>query len=418
MSIFRARYLIPAAGRLVENGAVAIEGGRIVAAGPVDEVDRVASGTRYDLGPAVILPGYVNAHSHLELSALADRITTFVDFADWIRQLVVLKREMDDAAFARSILDGAAEMLQSGITTVGDIITRLPSLPAIAATPLRALVFHEVIAPKPADAERAMTALQAALDLAAGTVQRSGGRVRLGVSPHAPYSVSARLYRASLALAVERGLRVTTHLAETLEEAEFVTHRRGVLFEHMKKNGFCTDLGIEGASSPIEYAESLGLLGGPNLLVHVNYPSDGDLVRLAAGKASVAYCPGSHAYFRHAPHPVERLRAAGVTVALGTDSRASNAALDMQREMRLVRSSHPAIAPSQVLEMAALNGAKALGWGAEIGTLEEGKRADLIACMGVEGRTPDEIAESLIESAAPPFLVMVDGVAAVHPKGM
>lgn len=418
MRIFRAKYLIPRAGHLIENGAIAIQGDRIVAVGRRGEVTRIASGTSYDLGPSVILPGFVNAHSHLELTALGDCIQEFSSFTDWIRQILPLTRTMTDRDFEASINDGIRTMLSSGITTVGDIVTRHESGAVLGSSQIRVLAFHETISYRPEGFEEDLHQLSVASGIAEVVSRVTDGRMRGGISPHSPYTVSARMFRACIDLAREKKMPISSHFAETRDEADFLAQRGGPLVEYYRRHGWPTDLGAEGTPTPIEYAERLGLLGMPAVLAHVNYPEEADWSRLAGGKASVVYCPGSHAYFRHSPHPVERLRKLGVTVALGTDSRASNATLDFFREMRIVRKAVPGLTSSEILGMATEEGAKALGWLSEIGTLEVDKQADFIACFGVNGENPETVAGSLIEEASPPFLVMIAGRPVISPKGL
>jgi len=210
------------------------------------------------------------------------------------------------------------------------------------------------------------------------------GQQRMGLSPHAPYSTVPELLRLAGETARRCQLPVVTHVAESHQEFEMFTHARGPMFDWLRKSG--RDMSDCGLGSPVQHLERVGLLGKNLLAVHVNYLAPGDAELLAQRGVSVVHCPGSHEYFKHHPFPLDELARAGVNICLGTDSMASLhmtrrqlSELNMFDEMRRLAANHPALQPNAILEMATLNGARALIMQGQVGELASGAFADLVA---------------------------------------
>jgi cytosine/adenosine deaminase-related metal-dependent hydrolase len=369
--ILTAAWLAPMTGPVVRDGAVAFVGGRVAAVGTVGDVlGAVPGAERHDLGDAVILPGLVNGHVHLELSHLrpGPRPTTFVG---WLTDLMKQSGPGDPAVAAAT---GAAESLGFGVTSVGDI-TAFPAVtrPIVAAAGLAGASYGEV---------RAMAGRRSFLEprVAAAAEESTGSdRLGAGISPHAPYSIELDGYRRCVEVARARGLPIATHLAETTDEAAFLAEHAGPFRELWRLLDAWTEDVPTFAGGPIRLAESLGFLDRPDtLLAHVNHCDDAELAILGKGRASVVYCPRTHAYFGHPPHRWREMLAAGINVAVGTDSRASSPDLNLVDDLRLLRRIAPDVPAIDLWELATTRAARAIGR-ADVGRLAVGSLADAVA---------------------------------------
>jgi cytosine/adenosine deaminase-related metal-dependent hydrolase len=358
-----ARWVFPIDQPPLEHGTVTINGKVIVAVN--------AHGDRrpdVDLGNVAVLPGLVNAHTHLDLTGLCGQAPPSPDFTAWLRQVIAHRRSRTPEQVREDIWAGLADCLHFGTTLVGDISGDGGSWDALAEAPLRAVVFHELLGLPRERAVRAWMAFQQWL-----REHPSTPTCRPGVSPHAPYSVRADLIRA----AASTGLPLTIHLAESRDELELLEKHSGPFVS------FLTELGVWEPGALVKGR----LFTGPErvlkrirhvataLIAHGNYlpPSSAT----SAG-ASIVYCPRTHAAFGHPPHPFREFLKRGIRVALGTDSLASNPDLDLLAEMRFLHARHSDVPGGQVLRMGTLSGAEALGWGDETGSLTPGKSADLV----------------------------------------
>jgi cytosine/adenosine deaminase-related metal-dependent hydrolase len=357
-----ARWLLPISAPPLERGSLTIAAGRIVAVEP-----HGARRADLDLGDSAILPGLVNAHTHLDLGGLRGAVPFQGHFEEWLRAVIQHRRARSVEQVEADIRAGLAESVRFGTTLLGDIAGGGLSWPVLASAPVRAVVFHELLG-VPADrAERALSTARAWLQ-----AHRATPTCRPGLSPHAPYSVSARLFKEAGMLAGREGAALAVHLAETEAELELLAHRRGPLVAFLEELGvWAPEELIDGPQSVINLCNQ----GAPTLLVHGNYLAASTVV---PARSSVIYCPRTHAFFRHPAHPFRDLAERGVRIALGTDSLASNPDLDVLAEARVVHRLCPDVAPASVLRMATLAGAEALGWADETGSLEVGKSADLV----------------------------------------
>lgn len=380
-----ADWVLPIVTAPIAQGGVLIDGHQIVWVGPAadapaDLVDGSGDLIRVPLGQAVLLPGLVNVHSHLELTGLRGFLDG-LSFGPWLETLTAVRRDLltaDDLLDASRV--GVLEALRHGITTLADTGDSAQPLTAMRELGVRGIGFVEVFGPDPRQRDAAMTALEArveALRIA------DTDRVRTGISPHAPYTVSAPLYTAAAALAKALDLPVAVHIAESLAEQEFVRDGTGPFAARLRARGIA--VGPQ-APSPVALLERTGLLATQPLCIHAIHTDAEDWQRLANHGARVAHCPIANAKLGHGMAPLAELLAHGIPTGLGTDSVASNNRMHLLDEARQavlfasLRAGTPdALSAQEALRLATWGGAQALGLAARIGTLEAGKAADLAA---------------------------------------
>jgi cytosine/adenosine deaminase-related metal-dependent hydrolase len=389
-SAVSADWVLPVDGPPIEGGVVRYEGGRIVEVGPGRAERHFAE--------AAIVPGFVNAHTHLEYANYAG-FGDGMPFGPWIRTHIARKAQLDAESMLAVARLGALECLRSGVTTVADYSFSGAAARAAADAGLRATVYLEVFAVDPADAERQWTETRAHVE--------ETRLVRIGISPHAPYTCSLDTYRFSLSL----GVPVGTHLAESPNETEWLLHGRGPLEE------IGALLVPPPGKRPVAALEPV--LGRELLCAHCVEVDDSEIALLAARDVPVAHCPRSNALLGCGIAPLRSLRAAGVRVGLGTDSPASTPSFDLFEELRAAvyaararERRTDALGATEALELATIDAARALRLDAAVGTLTPGKRADLTvvslagspyhpvedpAAAVVFGGSPDRVLETIVD---------------------
>jgi 5-methylthioadenosine/S-adenosylhomocysteine deaminase len=382
--IYRADWVIPVATPVVADGGVAVVGERIVEVGPAPKLLAAYPGARLvDLGRSIIMPGFVNCHSHIEYTSFRG-ILDDAEFGDWIISLVDIKASLTPEEYLVGARLGAVEAVSSGITTIADTSYGAVTLEAAGALGLRGRVYLEVFGVDDsrfdetmADVERRLSAAQAA----------APPRLDVGLAPHAPYTVSSRLYQALSKLARARGLKVMSHVAESKEELTYVRSGSGKFaHDYREKMGWERMLVQPYGVTPIKYLQQWDVFDRDFLAVHCVNVSRDDIRILKAKEVAVAHCPKSNAKLGCGVAPLADLLHEGVRVGLGTDSPASSNIMDMFDEMRTMLFLHRAVERDvSVLDartcvrIATLGGAEALGVSDEVGSLERGKFADLIA---------------------------------------
>ncbi len=407
-TLLRARVVLPVRRAPIEDGAVLVSGQRIVAVGRWQDLARHGKRHTHDLGEVILLPGLVNAHCHLDYTDMAGMLPPQKQFTDWIKLITTAKAEWEFADYRQSWLRGASMLLRTGTTTVGDIEVTPDLLPEVwRATPLRVLSFLEMTGIRARRAPEQV--LREAVDK---IVTLPTGLNQAGLSPHAPYSTQPELLRQTAALSRKRRWRVTIHVAESQQEYDMIRHRRGEMFQWLRRNE--RDMSDCGLGSPVQHLHRAGLLQ-PNLLaVHANYLATGDAELLARRNVSVAHCPRSHSYFRHRRFPLRRLLRAGVNVCLGTDSLATvrkrprqEIELSMFEEMHELAQRESWLRSERILKMATLDAAAALGMAGRVGELTRGARADLVAIPYV-GAT-NKACEAVVHHQGWVTASMIDG---------
>ncbi|MGH7214452.1 MAG: amidohydrolase family protein [Tepidisphaeraceae bacterium] len=387
-TMLTAAWVAPMDRPIIRDGAVVFEGGRVVDVGWETALRWLYPDARVEaIGAAVLLPGLVNAHTHLELSDCA-AVPRPKEFIDWIRVVAAGRRDSNRGPFA----DGVRQCLRFGVTSVGDINQRAEEgRAALANSPLRCVSYGEVIG-LAKFRSKFESLLPKAIDPAGASE-----RVRVGLSPHAPYTVDLPGYQQCLRLARERRLPLATHLAEQPYERDFLERHDGPFRRLLNELGLFAEPVETFRGGPIEFAHSIGLLDYPTLLAHVNYCDDEELDLLARGRASVVYCPRTHAYFGHPPHRWRDMLARGINVAVGTDSCASSPDLNLVNELRLIHRIAPEITCQNLWEMATTRAARAIE-ADDAGRLAPGTFADVVAFAV---RSDDPLREVLETQALP-----------------
>lgn len=397
----------------IEDGAVAIIGGRVERVARWKEFSSSEHSRVCDLGEVILLPGLVNAHCHLDYSDMAGLLPVPRSFADWIKSILALKSHWGYTDYAQSWLSGARMLIQHGVTTVADIEAVPELLPEVwESTPMRVVSFLEMTGVKN---QRSAEAILSEVSQKLETL--SSARNQTGFSPHAPYSTTSALLQCCARLARASKRRITIHVAESSEEFEMFTARRGAMYDWLKSQRDMTD--CDGVS-PVQHLERNGVLGGNCLAVHANYLAPGDADLLAARGVSVVHCPGSHRYFGHAAFPLAVLAKAGVNLCLGTDSLASAKRaprqanqLNLFSEMQMFAETASGVSDDEILAMATVNGARALGLTGQVGELSSGAAADLIA-LPLRARLQNA-AESVVHHRGDVKASMIAGKWAVAP---
>jgi cytosine/adenosine deaminase-related metal-dependent hydrolase len=380
-TLYRAAWVLPVSSEPIRDGAVLVGGdGRIAAVGPRAAVDAAPDARIEELGETALLPGLVNVHAHPELAMFRGALED-LRFRDWILRLVGMKRSvLRDADYEAAARWTLVEALRAGMTTVAATEASGAAIDALREAGMRGIVYREVFGPDPAHADDAMAGLRASVE---ELRTRCDDRVRIGVSPHAPYTVSDRLFGDVAAYALAEELPVAVHAAESMVEHRLVTEGAGDFAPGLAARGIATP--VRGRST-IAMLDRLGILGTRPLLIHCVLVDADDIRRIADSGAAVAHCPVANARLGHGVAPYVELAAAGVRVGLGTDSVGSNNRLDLLEEARIASVLHrgrladcDVLSPAAAIRLCTLDGARALGLADRIGSLEPGKEADLCA---------------------------------------
>lgn len=410
--ILRCRYSLSDDLAFVEGIDMRIDGDRIVESGP-GLVPR--GGERVvDLPDGIALPGWINAHAHLELSGMRGVLPREVGFVPWVRALVRERRAKDEAWFDAGIDEGLAESLDFGTTAIGEVTTSGKTSARVPDSGAAVWLFEEAIAFDPSRADAVADAMASRV---AATPERHATR-RRAVAPHAPYTVSESLLRQLGNYANRHGIPISVHASETPDELQMFATGDGALFEFLNELGEIPSGWRAPGTTPIEWLEAIGFLACRPILVHVNYLTDDDIARVRRAGSVVVFCPRSHRFFGHRDHPFVRLRAAGIPVALGTDSLASNDSLCMLAEVRELHRQFPDVPFEGLFDCAFRAGARAFGGPTrsgstrgDLGSLFPGARADVVVYDA--GRPIADAragAAYVLEEAERPDLVVAGGV--------
>jgi cytosine/adenosine deaminase-related metal-dependent hydrolase len=401
--IIKARVVVTMDGPPHSDGAVLIEGNRIVGVGRAEEFAQRAEAV-LDLGGRVLLPGLINAHCHLDYTMMRHAISPSPSFTQWVKRINAIKRSLDSDDYLRAIARGFAELKRWGTTTVCNIEAFPELMLRMPPAPIRTWWFYEMI-----DIRHRVTTD----DVVAGALMffqhRDDVIGDFGLSPHAPYTASTQLYHLAKECAAPTQMPLMTHLAESREELEMFCDARGPLYDFMRSlKRPMSDCGL---GSPFGRLWQTGAVDSNWLLTHMNELTEDDfalLANLPPGSAPhVVHCPGSHRYFRHSQFAYRRLHELGVNICVGTDSLASTDSLSLLGELRRVRAAEPWLGAEELLRTVTVNPARALRRENALGRIVPGALADLIALPTCG--TVTTVHEEIVAYAEPVSWMMIDG---------
>jgi aminodeoxyfutalosine deaminase len=392
----------------ITNGAVMIRGEEIVSVGPADRIIKDHPGhPLYQFVNAALMPGLINLHTHLELPRLFDRIGAKT-FPDWVKNLVTALRAMSAHDYAVAAKNNIGTLIQTGTSTVGEISTHRVSPFLLKRSGLRSVVFREIISMNQKSFVPRLYSLFLLFRL--NVLSRPApGLFRTGLSPHAPYTVAESVLRRVKNIAKKKHFLLAMHVAESMEEIRLLRKENSGFDSLYHAFGWDRDW-APSAQSSFEYLFRIGFLGPDLVAVHAVQVTDDDIERIKKTQTSIAHCPRSNDELGVGRMPLKKFLDAGVIVGLGTDSLASSPTLNMWDEMRYAYRIHQedGITTRDIFNCATTGGARALHMEKEIGTLEPGKKADLIA-VGLPKKDTGDLYSDLLRETDSSIMTMVNG---------
>jgi cytosine/adenosine deaminase-related metal-dependent hydrolase len=397
MKIVAASYLLPVSAPPVEGGAMVVDKGRIVAVGGLSHLRSLYSAPVQEFPGCVIMPGFVNAHSHLELTHFPSwKIRKGIDYeprtyVDWVIQVIKINRSLTHSEKELSLHEGIRISLESGTTAIGDIVSDVTNLPVYRKSVLSGRAYLEAIGQDPLRCTSMLERLKSELLLLTGSPMLPG------LSPHAPHTLSEEFFKEVAGLAVGNSIPMTIHVAESREEMDFLFDSKGKIAELLYPHvGWQDYIPAPRKMTPVEYLDALGVLDRAPTAVHCVHVNGADVEILKKRGVRVVLCPRSNEKLDVGKAPAYLFKKAGIALALGTDSLASNDSLSMQDEMTFVAQNFEGVfTADEILRMATLGGAEAIRMDHETGSLEEGKRADFLV-MSLEKAAPEKDLPSAI----------------------
>ena len=407
-----ADWVLPITSPPIKDGIVLTDGKAIKAVGSGKELSKFPYDEIIDCSGKIILPGFVNAHSHLELTGFRGKIEKGLPFTDWARKVVSIRKDITENEIATAIKDGLNELISSGVTTAGDFSQTGITAKILNERGLRGTVFLEFSGFNPEQKDEKLRQLKELLnyeiDSKLITHHSSLITVNFGIAPHAPYSVSPELLKESHNFAQEKRLPLAIHISEMLEEIEFIKNGSGAMKDLLIDFGVWNDKWMPPQTTPVQYLQNMGILKGA-IGIHLNIVTEDDIRILKENDVSVVYCPGSNKWFgRNWKYPLREFLNNDINVAIGTDSLSSNEKLNMFYEMRVLKENFPDLENDIILKMATVNGAKAIGFEGEAGEIAVGRKADIIG-IDIKDSSIKDPADYVINSAEKVSFSMIDG---------
>ncbi len=388
ITLYQARWIVPVSLPPIERGVVAVRKGEITALGGEKEISLTFPGERRDLGQGAILPGLINAHTHVELSRLKGLIPEGLGFVPWVRHLLSLKEKTKAENPDEAVGPAWDEISRTGTCAAGDWISLECLIPRGSSSKVFRRLFFEVIG-----FDSSGLTLPEVLD--EGPATDLFGSLTLGA--HAPHSTSAALLQAAKTWTRRRGLPLAIHVAETKEETEFLLTGKGVWKDFLIERGKWVEDWKAPKTTPVKYLDRLGLLDENTLAVHLTQADPSDLSILRDRSVRVVVCPRSNRFIVGALPDIPFMVRTGLKPALGTDSLASNADLGLWGEMETVQQAFPEIDPWEIIRMATIHGASALDLSGELGDLSPGKKARMFF-LPLNEVTEEELPSAIIHS--------------------
>ncbi len=401
MALYQADWLLTLQGREIRDGLLAVQGKKIAFVGEQKDLPPVfRSQEIHRFSKSILMPGFINAHAHLELGWARGLVSPSQGFCAWVQRLMTAAQDQAPQQFEDSVRLGARECLKNGITSVVDIGNLPISRKALAEENIRSWAMHELIG----------LSLERATEQVLRVEGKLGGEKsslhRESFTCHAPYSCHPLLWNAALRFAEQAQIPLSFHLAESEEEERLFSKREGPLWDFCFQRGLRLDASTP--RSPLGYLLKNDWLPKGALVVHGNTLSELDARTLLEYQCSLVHCPRSHTFFNHPEFKVELFHEMGLNLCLGTDSLASNEGLDFIEEMALLKRQHPKLECETIVRMATCNGAMALGMQKQLGILAEGAYADFIA-LGLEHSSSCNLYEELVREGGPVNAVILEG---------
>lgn len=415
MKIFYAKYIYPVTSDIIENGAIVINGGKIIDFGNREDIDSRFQEVekRFNLKNALIMPGFVNAHTHLEFSNV--KIRDVQNFPDWLLKVVSERDKMQrkgwlrkikffeslhDKRWKNSVKRRINEMINSGTIAIADVTNTAKLITLLLRVPLKVQIFVELIA---FDEERGKTffdVIKKSIENVSQVIKRYllEREFKISLSAHAPYSVSEALFK--LIKGFNKSSKTSVHLAEPFEEIEFMKNGTGFLRDFLIERGSFTPGWKPPGTSSVKYLDKIGFLDENTLAVHCVNVDDEDIEILSSRNVSVCTCPRSNFFLKVGKAPLRKFIDKGINVCLGTDSIASNRDLNILNELKFAREFYPDVSDEELIKIATINGAKALGFENACGSIEKGKDADLIFFPIPENLKKSEIYSFIFKSSS------------------
>lgn len=390
-TLYRAAFVLPVTSPPIRDAFVAVRDGLVTAVGPMSERPRAAGASEIDLGSTILLPGFVNAHTHLELSHLEGAVPGDRGFVAWIEDQLRVRAERSPDEIPTAVLRAISFMRARGTVAVADVSNSLASAGPLRESGMHALVLHEILGFDPAKAHQVMEQTRAARAAISSTPSPS---FRVAVAAHAPHSISRELFALLL---IDGGVK-SIHVAESRSEDEFLRDGSGDWRSFLDRRVGPVPFTAPGAS-PVKYLDALGILHPGLLAVHCVRVDETDARLLAARGAVAVLCPRSNEFLGNGVPPLALLLGNGVRLALGTDSLASCASLDVLEDARLLARRFPRVPKSAILHALTRGGALALGFD-DLGEIRAGARARF-AAIDFEGALPADPVNFLLADAAP-----------------
>jgi cytosine/adenosine deaminase-related metal-dependent hydrolase len=403
MIAYRCRTLVTMDGTPIDDGAFIVNGPRFTQAGQAAEILRNHTGAVVDLGDVAVMPGLINAHCHLDYTLMRGAILSAQSFSRWVKRINALKRSLTDNDYLQATRLGFEELRKNGITTVLNIVSTPQIFPLLPPPSIRAWYFLELIdvRPRPWIEEHVFGSWL----FLSGNGDRLGG---LGLSPHAPYTASAKMYEVALECSRSMNMLITTHIAESSEEFAMFAEASGELHDFLKQLG--RPMADCGSTSPLRHLIENGLISPDCIVAHLNELDDRDLELLSQTKwrkLHIVHCPKSHRFLHHKRFPLEALSERGLNICLGTDSLASNNSLNLFSEMRTAKKTYQTLTARDLLEMVTIRPARALKLEHELGKIASNYLAD---CIAIPFKGPvNEVLESIVQNRGTIKWMMVNG---------
>ncbi len=353
--IIKSKYLIPINQAPIENAALVLDENQILDMGFFSKLKKkFPSLAIKDFSDYIIMPGFINCHSHLELSCLRNKVKPKHSFTDWLQEIVGLKSQLTQEEICLGIQAGIDELVKWGVVAVGDISSDYLSYQELVKTKLIGRVYGEFIAVNPADIESRLNKLAEAMTQTSGSQKR----IKPGISPHSTYTLCPQAFHTITDYIKKNAYHSAIHVGESREEQLFFNKRQGKLFEFIN-NIYPVSDEIQ-SKNPLSYLYSSDYLPKNSMVIHLNILTNDEISILKAMNLSVIHCPLSHDFFQHPPFQMNALLENGINLALGTDSLASNSQLNFFAEMRQLEKTFSFLSPEEIIKMATINGAKAL----------------------------------------------------------